>query len=172
MFIISTELLLKEINVQWCCCMCVSVCLSLSESVWNFCQSETRHTVWCRIIKPCTDGRTTNLVFSVSRVKVALIMNRKLHAHDIGWEVVRRCPLLQCTLKVCSFNIWFFFSPDVNECSSEPCENGATCEDVVDGYICHCADGYEGVHCELGTLWQRSLHMTRFESHSSFTSFK
>ena len=39
---------------------------------------------------------------------------------------------------------------DVNECSSSPCEHGATCEDKVNYYICHCSHGYTGIHCETG----------------------
>ena len=30
---------------------------------------------------------------------------------------------------------------DIDECSSDPCQNGATCNDEVDGYTCECADG-------------------------------
>ncbi|XP_066299037.1 IgGFc-binding protein-like [Branchiostoma lanceolatum] len=36
----------------------------------------------------------------------------------------------------------------VDECASDPCQNGGTCEDEVDGYTCICAAGYEGTHCE------------------------
>ena len=39
---------------------------------------------------------------------------------------------------------------DVNECSSNPCQNGATCSDSVDFYNCTCLPGYEGVNCETG----------------------
>ncbi|XP_066275240.1 neurogenic locus notch homolog protein 1-like [Branchiostoma lanceolatum] len=35
-----------------------------------------------------------------------------------------------------------------DECASDPCQYGATCEDEVNGYTCTCAAGYEGVHCE------------------------
>ncbi len=40
---------------------------------------------------------------------------------------------------------------DVNECSSEPCMNEGTCNDLVDGYTCDCPAGYEGIDCEKGT---------------------
>ncbi|XP_078673444.1 uncharacterized protein LOC144912281 isoform X2 [Branchiostoma floridae x Branchiostoma belcheri] len=40
---------------------------------------------------------------------------------------------------------------ETDECSSNPCANGATCEDKVDGYTCTCAPGYEGDRCETET---------------------
>ena len=42
------------------------------------------------------------------------------------------------------------FSSDVNECASDPCLNGASCEDGVNGFICECPDGFTGVNCETG----------------------
>ncbi|CAH1269965.1 NOTCH2 [Branchiostoma lanceolatum] len=35
-----------------------------------------------------------------------------------------------------------------DNCHSDPCRNGATCEDLVGGYLCHCAPGYNGTDCE------------------------
>ncbi|XP_035699609.1 IgGFc-binding protein-like [Branchiostoma floridae] len=37
---------------------------------------------------------------------------------------------------------------DIDECSSNPCLNGGTCEDDVNGYTCTCAPGYDGDDCE------------------------
>ena len=36
-------------------------------------------------------------------------------------------------------------------CDSSPCLHNGTCEDQVDGYICLCADGYQGVLCDVNT---------------------
>ena len=43
----------------------------------------------------------------------------------------------------------YFISADKNECSSSPCQNGATCVDGVNHYNCTCSLGYNGVHCEV-----------------------
>ncbi len=48
-------------------------------------------------------------------------------------------------------NHGFNFIPhvaEVDECDSDPCLNGATCLDELDGYTCSCASGNYGTHCE------------------------
>ena len=40
---------------------------------------------------------------------------------------------------------------DIDECSSNPCLNGATCTDAVNSYTCACVAGYTGTHCETGS---------------------
>lgn len=37
---------------------------------------------------------------------------------------------------------------NVNECASNPCQNGGVCEDQINGFICRCPSGYIGTHCE------------------------
>ncbi|KAL7841890.1 hypothetical protein SRHO_G00255810, partial [Serrasalmus rhombeus] len=41
-----------------------------------------------------------------------------------------------------------FCEVDVNECCSEPCFHGAICQDLINGYQCHCRPGWTGLHCE------------------------
>ena len=43
-----------------------------------------------------------------------------------------------------------FTFTDIDECSSNPCQNGATCTDDVNSYTCGCVAGYTGVLCETG----------------------
>ncbi|XP_035682322.1 uncharacterized protein LOC118419823 [Branchiostoma floridae] len=37
---------------------------------------------------------------------------------------------------------------DINECQSNPCQNGGTCQNMVDRYSCTCSDYFEGDNCE------------------------
>ena len=37
---------------------------------------------------------------------------------------------------------------DINECSSNPCLNGGSCTDQVNGYVYSCQPGYAGANCE------------------------
>ena len=54
------------------------------------------------------------------------------------------------------FNILYIFIstklqyllPDINECASNPCENGGNCTDGENNYYCYCVTGYSGKNCE------------------------
>jgi len=48
----------------------------------------------------------------------------------------------------CYYNLYYF--TDINECASNPCLNGGTCIDVVNGFTCTCGVGYTGQICETG----------------------
>ena len=41
---------------------------------------------------------------------------------------------------------------DIDECASSPCQNGATCNDLVNAFSCECATGYTGDTCSEGLL--------------------
>ncbi|NXV12248.1 CRUM1 protein, partial [Cepphus grylle] len=38
---------------------------------------------------------------------------------------------------------------EIDECDSDPCQNGALCNDHVGFYTCKCAPGYQGIQCEV-----------------------
>ncbi|XP_025019229.1 protein crumbs homolog 2 [Python bivittatus] len=38
-------------------------------------------------------------------------------------------------------------SINTDECKSQPCQNGGSCVDLVNGYRCHCSPGYSGIEC-------------------------
>ena len=37
---------------------------------------------------------------------------------------------------------------DINECEGVVCQNGGTCEDLVNDFNCACVAGYSGENCE------------------------
>ena len=39
---------------------------------------------------------------------------------------------------------------DVNECAGNPCKNGATCANTVEGFKCTCSKGFQGEICDKG----------------------
>ncbi len=48
----------------------------------------------------------------------------------------------------------------VNDCLSNPCENGGTCYDKVDGYTCVCQTGFIDDHCITG-MYTTPLTLTK-----------
>ena len=50
----------------------------------------------------------------------------------------------------CRFKENRSFFADVDECISDPCRNGATCNNTVGSFVCDCLAGYTGELCEEG----------------------
>ena len=38
---------------------------------------------------------------------------------------------------------------DINECTSNPCQNSGRCENVVGSYKCFCTAGFSGKNCSI-----------------------
>ena len=55
-----------------------------------------------------------------------------------------------------------YFVSDVDECNSNPCENGGTCIDGINEYSCQCVAGYTGANCETGSSCRFSLFTKTF----------
>ena len=56
--------------------------------------------------------------------------------------------------------LFALLSLEVLACSSDPCQNGATCFDSNGGssYVCLCPAGFEGTNCENGTFFINLPH--------------
>ena len=52
---------------------------------------------------------------------------------------------------ICNFGDDFVLI-EIDECDSNPCGNGGTCNDYINEFNCTCASGYEGTLCETGNL--------------------
>ncbi len=50
--------------------------------------------------------------------------------------------------EACTGGVSGFCALEVSPCEDDPCDNGATCVDLVDSYRCDCVPGYTGQHCE------------------------
>lgn len=48
---------------------------------------------------------------------------------------------------------------DMNECDSNPCQNGATCEDIIAGFVCTCPPYHSGTFCENGETFTTLCHV-------------
>ena len=65
-----------------------------------------------------------------------------------------------CTSRTCAeLNVYVvrlgtivFYVVDIIECDSNPCENGGTCTDAVNGYTCKCVAGYTDRNCQTGVF--------------------
>jgi len=43
----------------------------------------------------------------------------------------------------------FTFTPAIDDCDPNPCENNGTCIDGINSFICDCVDGFTGDTCEI-----------------------
>nr|XP_053775313.1 sushi, nidogen and EGF-like domain-containing protein 1 isoform X4 [Desmodus rotundus]XP_053775314.1 sushi, nidogen and EGF-like domain-containing protein 1 isoform X4 [Desmodus rotundus]XP_053775315.1 sushi, nidogen and EGF-like domain-containing protein 1 isoform X4 [Desmodus rotundus] len=70
-----------------------------------------------------------------------------LYSCDQGYSLSTPSPVRICQLQ----GIWS--EPpqchEIDECQSQPCLHGGSCQDRVAGYLCICSPGREGARCEL-----------------------
>lgn len=42
--------------------------------------------------------------------------------------------------------------PDIDECTTNPCSNGARCVNIDGSYVCNCPSGWTASLCTIGLL--------------------
>ena len=43
---------------------------------------------------------------------------------------------------------WVLLTVQEDYCGDSPCQNGGTCTNLENTYMCECDDGYNGINCE------------------------
>ena len=41
---------------------------------------------------------------------------------------------------------------DIDDCEPAPCQNGGTCDDAVNAFLCTCDEGFAGNDCSVGKI--------------------
>ncbi|XP_074417331.1 coagulation factor VII isoform X1 [Larus michahellis] len=89
------------------------------------------------------------------------ILQRKRRANSFFEEIKLGSLERECMEEKCSFEeareiyrddertkeFWHIYS-DPNQCDSNPCQNGGSCDDQFQDYVCRCPAEYEGKSCE------------------------
>ena len=57
----------------------------------------------------------------------------------------------KCVCTVSNFSL-SLSRPDIDDCQSNPCQNGGTCIDEINSFVCLCLPSYGGTTCEKGKL--------------------
>ena len=133
------------------CCKITSVCLSFAAKRWGFTNSlmTLRHYAFSRQHR--TQVSEDVFVFVLWRyVAVQIWRVEELFVPGIVASTI-------------------IHSTEINECNSNPCQNGATCNDHFNTYNCTCVPGYTGTNCETGAYL--CLHVSTFTFNSLITWF-
>ncbi|XP_078582422.1 uncharacterized protein LOC144865499 isoform X1 [Branchiostoma floridae x Branchiostoma japonicum] len=57
---------------------------------------------------------------------------------------------------------------NIDECASDPCQNGGICQDGVNSYTCSCLTGFHGDQCESGQGQDQAVYLTTHDGWSFF----
>lgn len=78
------------------------------------------------------------------------LWNRYSLGNGLSFESHGSMLVLLCnpTCVWCRLKKIVFFHLDINECDSNPCLNGGSCDDHIASYTCRCVTGYSGLRCQ------------------------
>ncbi len=126
-------------------------------SLWHFCP-RARHIAITASLHPGEDGYLWEqrwfmwFVWLVGwRNEINVTRGNNVGALWVHW-VVDLSARQKSTINFCyyySLFFWIFYSTDVPECASNPCQNGGQCQEHFQGYTCQCSTQYQGRHCQV-----------------------
>ena len=64
--------------------------------------------------------------------------------------LVNQSALPQQYANYLTMSMYVLFPLDVDECASNPCQNGAGCSNLFNQYGCTCTSGWRGINCDIG----------------------
>ena len=107
----------------------------------------------------CADGTGSSWLVTIdhlSNVLTSLPLSNVAYAYGLslyGDPCLNggNCQVVNNGPKVCICQAGYQGSvcqTDINECASNPCQNGASCVDNVNSYTCNCVDGFSGAQCQ------------------------
>ncbi|GCB78104.1 hypothetical protein scyTo_0018559, partial [Scyliorhinus torazame] len=91
------------------------------------------------------------------------LLHRERRA-NVGLEELKRGAIQrECQEEICSYEearevfedkkrteeFWIVYM-DGDQCASDPCQNGGSCQDLFQRYLCMCPEEFEGWNCETG----------------------
>ncbi|KFU89820.1 Coagulation factor VII, partial [Chaetura pelagica] len=98
----------------------------------------------------------------LKKEEASSILQRKRRANSFFEEIKLGSLERECMEEKCSFEeareiyhddertkeFWHIYS-DPDQCESNPCQNGGSCDDQFQDYVCRCPIEYEGKSCEI-----------------------
>ncbi|XP_067848573.1 coagulation factor VII-like [Heptranchias perlo] len=105
---------------------------------------------------------THSAVFLKETEATRLLLQRERRANSGLEELKRGSVQRECIEEECSYEearevfendqrtmeFWKIYK-DMDQCASNPCQNGGTCQDQLQGYLCWCTEDFEGWNCEI-----------------------
>uniref|UniRef100_A0A8C4NFU3 Coagulation factor VII n=1 Tax=Eptatretus burgeri TaxID=7764 RepID=A0A8C4NFU3_EPTBU len=123
----------------------------------------------CRI---CTGGQ----VFLGSREATTMLGSRRVRANSFLEETKLGSLERECIEEECDFeearevfehtertNEFWILHTRKTPCTSNPCHDGSTCQDVGEYYSCICRTGWEGKNCDVMSVTRRHCRVNNGE---------
>lgn len=66
--------------------------------------------------------------------------------------------------------MYHWFIKDIDDCQNSPCQNGGTCRDKLNSYVCACNPGFKGDNCETGMYQQTIFVILVYETNDTMMS--